>query len=91
MWCKDKTRLAILDKQVFFVNRYGAKCWYFNGELHRENGPAVEYANGNKYWFLNTQPHRENGTACEFANGGKIWYLNGKKYSESGYWGELRR
>lgn len=44
-WCKDKTRLAILDKQVFSVDEYGDKEWWVNGELHRENGPTVEYAN----------------------------------------------
>ena len=31
----------------------GSKCWYLNGELHRVDGPAVEYANGDKYWYLN--------------------------------------
>jgi len=31
----------------------GSKCWYLNGDLHREDGPAVEYANGDKYWYLN--------------------------------------
>ena len=28
--------------------------WYNkNGQLHREDGPAVEYANGSKWWYLN--------------------------------------
>ena len=31
----------------------GYKEWYFNGQLHREDGPALEWANGSKYWFLN--------------------------------------
>ena len=29
------------------------KAWYKNGKFHRENGPAIEYSNGNKYWYLN--------------------------------------
>ena len=33
----------------------GDKEWYLNGQLHREDGPAVEYANGDKYWYLNGQ------------------------------------
>ena len=49
-WCKDKTRLAIWDKQVFCVNRYGYKFWHLNDKLHRENGPAIEWVNGNKAW-----------------------------------------
>ena len=24
-----------------------------NGKLHREDGPAVEWANGRKHWYLN--------------------------------------
>ena len=51
-WCKDKTRLYIWDKQVFCVDRYGTKAWYLNGELHRLDGPAVEFANGDKWWYL---------------------------------------
>ena len=31
----------------------GDKCWYLNGKLHREDGPAIEYSNGHKEWFLN--------------------------------------
>ena len=27
--------------------------WHQNGNLHREDGPAVELADGGKYWYLN--------------------------------------
>ena len=30
----------------------GTKRWYTNDKLHREDGPAVEYPNGNKFWYL---------------------------------------
>ena len=61
----------------------GSIYWYNNNNrLHREDGPAIEYANGNKYWYLNGKPHREDGPAIECANGYKCWYLNGKEYSE---------
>ena len=60
----------------------GNKFWYLNGERHREDGPAVEWANGNKWWYLNDQLHREDGPAIEFASGSKWWYLNGKEISE---------
>jgi hypothetical protein len=29
------------------------KRWYLNDQLHREDGPAVEWHDGYKYWFLN--------------------------------------
>ena len=51
--------------------------------LHREDGPAVEYADGGKYWYLNGKLHREDGPAAEWANGTKYWYLNGKEVTES--------
>jgi hypothetical protein len=66
------------------VNDNGDKFWYLNGERHREDGPAIEYANGAKIWFLNGERHREDGPAAERANGTKVWYLNGKYHREDG-------
>ena len=53
-----------------------------SGELHREDGPAIEYADGSKVWFFNGKRHREDGPAVERANGDKAWYLNGDKLTE---------
>ena len=60
----------------------GDKHWYLNGELHREDGPAIEWADGGKQWRLNGKYHREDGPAIECAGGNKWWYLNGKRMSE---------
>jgi hypothetical protein len=65
------------------VDNNGDKCWYLNGKLHREDGPAIEYANGDKYWYLNGKRHREDGPAVE-SNGSKFWYLNNKLHREDG-------
>jgi hypothetical protein len=27
--------------------------WYLDGNVHRTDGPAVEWADGDKSWFLN--------------------------------------
>jgi hypothetical protein len=54
----------------------GVKCWYLNGDLHREDGPAVEYSSGIKIWYLNGNYHREDGPAIELLNGDNYWYLN---------------
>ena len=64
------------------VDDYGTKMWYLNGELHREDGPAVEYADGDKFWFLHGERHREDGPAIEFPNGNKYWCLNGEPVTE---------
>jgi hypothetical protein len=53
-----------------------------NGHLHREDGPAIEWADGSKFWYLNGQLHREDGPAIEYADGTKFWYLNGERMSE---------
>ena len=90
-WCVDKTRLAVYGKQVFCINTCWTKRWWLNGELHREDGPAVEYANGNKAWWLNDKLHRVNGPAVEYGNGDKDWWLHGRHYSESAYWKELQK
>ena len=60
----------------------GSKYWYLNGERHREDGPAIEYANGSKSWWLNDKRHREDGPAYENADGDKSWYLNGEEVTE---------
>ena len=60
------------------VDQYGNKKWFLNGELHREDGPAFEYANGRKEWWLNGYLHREDGPAVERRSGTKEWWLHDK-------------
>jgi len=62
----------------------GDKEWYLNGKLHREDGPAIEWAGGSKDWYLNGKLHREDGPAIEEASGTKAWCLNGKRHREDG-------
>jgi len=64
------------------VYENGRKEWYLNGNLHREDGPAIELANGVNLWYLNGKRHRVDGPAIECAWGDKEWYLNGKEYTE---------
>ncbi len=35
------------------IDECGTKRWLFNGNLHREDGPAIEFADGDKKWYLN--------------------------------------
>jgi hypothetical protein len=51
---------------------------------HREDGPAIEWADGTKKWYLNDKLHREDGPAVEYSNGTKYWYLNDKLHREDG-------
>ena len=63
-------------------NDNGSRFCHLNGKLHREDGPAIEYANGDRYWYFNGQLHREDGAAVEYADGGRCWYLNGEEYTK---------
>jgi antitoxin component YwqK of YwqJK toxin-antitoxin module len=66
------------------IDNKGTKRWYINDKLHREDGPACEYADGYKSWYINDKLHRKDGPAIEFANGSKEWYSNGKLHREDG-------
>jgi hypothetical protein len=47
-----KSKLTVYDN--------GDKEWRLpSGELHRENGPAVEWSNGDKWWYLNGMNYTE--------------------------------
>ena len=41
------------------VHDNGDIYWYLNDKLHREDGPACEYANGTKEWYLNGKEFTE--------------------------------
>jgi hypothetical protein len=64
----------------------GNKEWFLNGKKHREDGPAVERANGAKEWWLNGKQHREDGPAIEYYDGYKAWFLNGQQLTEDEHW-----
>jgi hypothetical protein len=78
------------NKPECIINEYGTKIWRLNGELHREDGPAVEYDDGSKFWYLNNILHREDGPAIEYPDGEKRWFLNSEKfYSEAEFYKKL--
>lgn len=75
------------------IDEFGTKR-YFNekGQLHRENGPAVEWVIGtkewwtigSKEWWVNGQLHREGAPAIVYGNGDKEWWVNGQRHRENG-------
>ena len=73
------------------VDEYGTRRYYNSaGQLHREDGPAVECSNGTKHWYQNGVRHREGGPAVEWHNGNKEWWINGVEYTEQGYYAQLK-
>ena len=56
-----------------------------SGQLHREDGPAIEYGSGHKEWYINDQLNRTDGLpAIEWSDGSKFWYINGEVHREDG-------
>ena len=45
------------DEPVCETDKHGTKCWYINGERHREDGPAREFADGTREWYKNGEPY----------------------------------
>ena len=41
------------------INQDNNKAWYKNGQRHREDGPAIEFADGSKRWHLNDKYYSE--------------------------------
>lgn len=65
------------------VDDEGTRRWYNQeGNIHREDGPAVEWTDGSNWWYINGNVHREDGPAIEDVNGEKIWYINGQELTE---------
>ncbi len=68
------------SKKISCVDRIE---WYLpNGKLHREDGPAIEWNDGDKEWFINGNRHREDGPAVIYHNGTADWYLIDVEYTK---------
>lgn len=77
-------------KKLHETTKAGTRRWFKSGVLHRDAGPAVEYANGNKMWYYEGQIHRdeigEDGLSlpaidnCQF----KCWFIRGVLHRTDG-------
>lgn len=86
----DKDLVDVLKYHIA-VDQFGTRI-YRNaaGQLHREDGPAVEDYLGTKLWYQNGQLHRIDGPAVEYFTGGKRWALHGMIYTKAQYHTKLR-
>ena len=68
------------------IDEAGNKYWRNEkGELHREDGPAKENADGEKEWWVNNKLHRLDGPALEGPTGDDLWFIEGQEYTEEEY------
>jgi hypothetical protein len=73
-----------VEPHGFTISETGTKRWYQNGQLHREDGPAIEFPDGLKLWYRNNKLHRTDGPALENEFGDKRWYVNNKMHRLDG-------
>ncbi len=73
----EQSEKEITQHKEYYAQDGGTKYWFHDGELHRDDGPAVELVNGTRRWYQNGQVHRLDGPAVEWDDGTKEWYQNG--------------
>jgi len=62
------------------VKENGTICYYKIGTtelIHRLDGPAVIYTNGDYSWYKDGKLHRLDGPALKWDNGNVEWYAQG--------------
>ena len=75
-----------VKKYYVVVDDFGTTRWFKDAEhsiRHRENGPAVIWADGSKFWLQDGQLHRIDGPAVERADCTKEWHINGEELTEA--------
>lgn len=74
------TNIARTDENDYVEDQWGNKCWYRMGVLHRDNAPAVQWANGGDSWYHKGRLHRADGPAINRA-GCTSWFVHGREVS----------
>ena len=55
-----------------------------HGQLHRDDGPAAIWPNGNQAWYQHGQLHRDDGPAIIRPDGNQVWYQHGELHRDDG-------
>jgi len=84
MMADNKNKEPYINMVRRVLDAHGER-WYLNGERHREDGPAVVWADGSKFWYIDDKRHRLYGLAVEYANGRKWFFIAGVEYTEEDY------
>jgi len=67
---------------VCTINAIGDKVWRLDGQLHRDNGPAVEYVDGTRHWHQHGNLHRTDGPAIDCTTGSRQWFKHGARHRD---------
>jgi len=81
VYCKDASYLK--EANINGYSEFNEKKYYKGYLIHREDGPAIEYINGDKRWYFEGKLHREDEPAAIY-NNYKMWYIDGKLHRWNG-------
>jgi len=70
-----------IETPICSIDNAGNKFWHIDGNHHREDGPAIEWANGGKVWKIHGICHRLDGPAYERPNGKHTWFIKGRIFA----------
>jgi hypothetical protein len=63
----------------------GNKWWYeADDKLHRDDGPAVEYADGDEEWWQHGELHRDDGPAVVNSSYYTAWVQHDELHRDDG-------
>ena len=84
--CLSQKSINKMEYDIFTTSD-NTKRYYKKGTniLHRENGPAVEFWNGDQIWYIDGKKHRLSGPAVVYICGLCFeWWINGNRHREDG-------
>jgi len=59
IYCQDNYQEKF-DNGDYYFDQDSAYRYYYRGYLvHREDGPAIEWYDGDKWWFISGKPYTE--------------------------------
>lgn len=81
----DRGRISRQDDLPAIIAGNGDRYWLSGGLIHRANGPAIVYANGQQEWFQNGMKHRDGDQPASIhPNGQMTWFQNGLEHRDGG-------
>lgn len=67
------------------ISAAATRRWYDGqNQLHRDDGPAVEYIDGLKLWYQHGKQHRVGGPAAEYPDDVQYWLQYDKLHRVDG-------
>lgn len=85
-YIRPYSRRVAWNTKKFIKNSYGTRWYNEFGELHREDGPAVEWDDGRKEWFQNDERHRIDGPAIYNYNNKAYFYIRSINFKDKEHW-----